>query len=187
MVSRKTVILAAVLLCAGLVLSCSKEKKEEAKPETEEGVQTLSYVNEDVNFGIYFDEDATERTITLAEGQEEVKAYLVIKFPEEVEISAAEFRLRMPEGVTVESDKFHPGRAMMLGTFEHGISESFRCVRGPRLVLHVLTLKVDAGVENAELALLPGEQSEFIGVAECKEGHPLIRGAAFKAVINPAD
>jgi hypothetical protein len=76
---------------------------------------------------------------------------------------------------------------MLLGQFEHGISESFKCADGPRLVLHTLTLKVDPGVKDAVLAVLPSEQTEFIGVAECREGNPLIRAAAYSAVINPTE
>ncbi len=172
-------------LCFLLALSCAKKEEEGEQPaeEKEEGV--ISYISEEVNFGIFFDEEGTKRSITLGKDEREVKIYIIVSYPEEMQITAVEYRLELPEGITIENDKYYPKRTMTLGTFDHGLSEAFPCAAGPKLLLHTLTLNVTKDVKNASIKLLASKNSDFIGVSECKEGYPKVRAASYSAVVNP--
>jgi len=172
-----------------LVFSCSKkEKKTEGAPADATKEDTiLSYVSEEVSFGVFFDEQGAKRTMKLGARDKQAMIYIFVNFPEAMQIAAVEYRLVLPAGVTIENDKFYDQRVALLGTFEDGISEAFSCVAGPRILLHALTLNVPPGLKDAEITLLPHEKSSFIGVAMCDEGQPMITGTSYKAVINPTE
>ncbi len=94
----------------------------------------------------------------------------------------------MPEGVVIENDKYRNGRVLSMGTFERGISENFvPCIPGPKILLHTFTFRVTAPLDNAVFTVLHSVDSDFLAVAECEEGFPIIRASAFKAVVNPSD
>jgi len=172
-----------------LVFSCSKkEKKAEGAPaDTAKVDSTLSYVSEEVSFGVFFDEQGTKRTMKLGARDKQAKVYLFVNFPETMQISAAEYRLVLPKGVTLENDKYYDKRVALLGTFEDGLSETFSCVSGPSVLLHTLTLNVPPGLKDAEIAFLPHGKSQFIGIAMCDEGQTMVTGTSYKAVINPTE
>jgi hypothetical protein len=184
---RLPVLVLAVLALVLLVSCAKKEKKTEGAPvDTTATDSTLSYVSEEVSFGVFFDQDGTKRTITLGPRDKQVTIHIIVNFPETMQIAASEFRLVLPKGVTLETDKFYPNRTALLGTFEHGISEAFPCVAGPKLELHALVLNVPPGLKDAEIALMPDEDSQFMGVAICDEMKSTVTGVSYKAVINPS-
>ena len=190
MALRQRVSLALVtLLVIFLVLSCGKgDKKTEGAPADTAAADTaLSYISEEVSFGVFFDADGAQRTVKLGGRDRETTIYIIVNFPETMPIAAVEYRLVLPAGVRIENDMYYKERVAMLGTFETGISETFPCVQGPKLVLHALTLSVPSGLENAEISLVSHEKSEFIGVAMCDEGQTMVPGTSYKAVINPTE
>jgi len=172
-----------------LLVSCAKKdrKTEQAPADSTAAGTMLSYVSEEVSFGLYFDENGTKRTVKLGAKDTQTMLYLIVNFPETMQISAVEYKLVLPEGVTIESDKFYEHRAALLGTFLEGISEAFPCVPGPKLVLHTLTLNVPRGLANAEVSLMPDPNGDFLGVSICDESQTMIPASAYKAVINPAE
>lgn len=176
------------VLMAVLVVSCSGENEsEEAKPaETKE--ETIAFVDEEVSYGLFFDEEGTKRTLKLKRGQEEFLGYVYLICPEYKTIASTQFRLEMPEGVVIENDKYRMDRVMSMGTFDRGISERFApCVPGPKILIHTFTFKVTGKLDNAVFTILPSLDNEFLAAAECEEGYPIIRASAFKAVVNPSD
>lgn len=177
------------LLLLSLVLSCSKGgKKEENAPADTTGTDTtLSYLSEEVSFGVFFDPEGVKRTVTLGSRDRQIKIYIIVSFPEAMPIAAAEYRLVLPPGVKIENDAYYSERVAMLGMFDEGISETFPCVQGPKLQLHALTLSVPSGLKNAEIALLAHSRSEFIGIAACDEGNTMVPATSYKAVINPTE
>ena len=184
------ITLAVALIVALLAVSCARKKGEAGKAgaDSTSADSTISYVSDDVSFGVFFDEEGTKRTAEI-KGNKEAKLYVIIQLPTTMQIRAAEWRLALPAGVTVQNDRFYEQRVAVLGTFEDGISETWGgdCVTGPKLLLHTLTIAVPAGLTNAEIAIMPSLQSNFLGVATCEEGMPLVRAAAYKAVINPTE
>mgnify|MGYP001036304066 FL=1 len=176
-------------VAAGLfVFSCAKKEKE---PETAGAGSApvdsaIEFVKEDVSFGAFFDAEGTKRTAEI-KGGKEAKLYIIVSFPETMQIAAVEYRLVLPEGVAIQSDKSYDKRIAFIGTYDEGVSEIFPCVPGPKIALHELVLLVPPGIKNGEIALMPSIKGENLAVALCEEGNPLIAASSYKAVINPAD
>jgi hypothetical protein len=183
----RTVLIAFMSLL--LLFSCSKKetKTEGAPADSTKKATTLSGVSQDVSFSVFFDEQCTQRTMKLGPQEKEVVIYIVVNFPETMQIAAVEYRLALPKGLAIENDKFYAERAALLGKFDAGIGETFPCVPGPRIILHALTLNVTEELKNAEIALLPAIQANFIGVAMCDKGNPKVPAGSYKAIINPID
>jgi len=183
---KPAVLALALLLC--LSVSCGeKEEKQEQAPVASEGETTIGYTSEEFSFGVFFDADATERTITLEKDQTEMDLYLFVHFPEGVGIAAVEFKLDLPDGVEIMSDSFYEKRTLSMGSFESGLSEGFPCIYGPRLQLHRLTIHVDEGVRNGVVSILADKNTGQLAVAICDEDYTTIRASSFKGVINPVE
>ena len=166
--------------------SCGEKEQQEKTPEPA-AEETLSFVNEEINFGVFFDEKGTKRQITLEKGQKELIVYIFVRFPEDIGIAAVEYRIDLPEGVRIWSDRFYEKRTLTMGNFETGMTEGFGCVYGSELMLHALTLGIDRDLENATISILPSLRTDFIGVAKCDGAMTEVRAISFKAVINPTD
>ncbi len=184
---RISTVLIFVLLPL-LALSCAGKKETEAEKPAVTKDEAISFVDEEVSYGLFFDEEGTKRTLELKRGQKEFLGYLYLVCPEYKEIASTQFRLEMPEGVVIENDKYRMDRVMSMGTFQRGISERFApCVPGPKILIHTFTFRVIGPLDNAVFTILPSLDNEFLAVAECEEGFPIIRASAFKAVVNPSD
>ena len=182
--SSGAIIAALIGLC--IVSSCSKKEKQTENAPLD-STKTISYISDEISFAVFFDEEGTKRTLTLPGGDQQTKIYLFVNFPKTMKISAVEYRLALPEGATIESDKPYAERIALLGTFEDGISETFPCAAGPKLLLHTLTLNVPGGLKNAEVSILSSLDNDFLGVATCDEGQPMLQGSSYRAVINPTE
>ncbi len=77
---RKISPLLILVLLPVLALSCAGEK--EAEKETEKPAatkdETIEYVDEEVSYGLFFDEEGTKRTLKLKRGQEEFIGYFFL-------------------------------------------------------------------------------------------------------------
>ncbi|MCD6379097.1 hypothetical protein J7M07_01455 [bacterium] len=146
----------------------------------------LSYSSEEVSLGIFFDKEGVSRSLTLKNDQKEFKGYIVIKFPEEMGISAVQWRLQLPEGIKIISDDYYRERNLTLGRIRDGLSEAFPCVYGPSLLIHTLTFMAEDELKNAVISIMPDKRGDFLGIAKC-EGDVQVRASSFKAVVNPED
>ncbi|MDD3642578.1 MAG: hypothetical protein PHQ19_03840 [Candidatus Krumholzibacteria bacterium] len=182
-------VAAAGLVAMSLLFgACSK--KEEPQPGTQQETaakEAISYIDEDVSYGLFFDEKGTQRTLTLAPDQREFDLYVILECPEYMEIAAVEWRIAVPEGVSLVNDRYRQDRVLSMGTMDRGLSERFTpCIAGPKITLHTLTFAVGGKLENAVFSVMPSLDNENLGVAECKEGFPVVRATSYKAVVNPA-
>jgi hypothetical protein len=185
---RKISTVLILVLLPLLAFSCAGEKEKEAEKPAETKEETIAFVDEEVSYALFFDEEGTKRTIKLNRGQDEFEGYLFLMCPEYKEIASTQFRLMMPEGVVIVNDKYRMDRVMSMGTFQRGISERYvPCVPGPKLLLHTFTFKVIAPLDNAVFSILPSLDAQFLAVTECQEGYPMIRASAYKAVVNPSN
>ena len=183
----KTILAVLVMILFILPFSSCGEKEEQEQTPEPVAEETISYINEEFSFGVFFDKKGTQRQITIEKGQKELLAYIFVRFPEDIGIAAVEYRIDLPEGVRIWSDRFYEKRSLTMGTFEHGMTEGFGCVSGPELLLHVLTLGIDKDLKNATISILPSLRTDFIGVAKCDDAMTEVRAISFKAVINPTD
>ena len=177
----------AIVLCLSLAISCGEKAQQEQTPATEAEESTIGFTSEEFSFGVYFDAEATMRTVVLEEGQTEIDVYIILHFPEGTGIAAVEFRLELPEGVRIMSDSFYEKRTLTMGTFDHGYSEGFPCVYGPKMQLHKLTMSIEGELENGVISILEAKNTGQLAVAMCDEGYTTIRASSFKGVINPTE
>jgi hypothetical protein len=180
------VFLVTVLAASILSASCSKKEEQPGTQQETGGEEVISYIDEDVSYGLYFDEKGTQRTLTLAPGQKEFDLFMILTCPEYMEVAAVEWRLVTPEGVALVNDRYRMDRVLSMGTMDRGQSERFApCVSGPQVLLHTLTFTVTGGLENAVFSVMPSLDNESLVISECTEGYPVVRAAAYKAVVNP--
>jgi hypothetical protein len=176
------------LLITVLAASCGGKKEAEQEKPAETGDETLEFIDESVSYGLFFDEAGTKRTTRLKKGQEELICYMFVMLPDYLEIAATQFRIELPEGVVIENDKYRMDRIMSMGTFSRGISERYApCLKGPKALIHTFTLRVTVPLDNAVFSVLQAQDAQYLAVTECKEGFPLIRASAYKAVVNPSE
>jgi hypothetical protein len=193
-------MIVVALVVAATVLFTGSCAKQEEKPETEQaavtgndheghehGERTIKYIDEDVSLGIFFDQEGTKRTLHLADDAKEFIAYIIIKLPDYLEINAVEYQLELPEGLTIVNDKYLEERTIVMGHFDHGISEAFPCMTGPQIVLHELTFRTAGPLDNAVIGIAPHRQSKQVAVTKCSEGYPIIKVSAYRAVVNPEE
>lgn len=188
-IRQRASLMFVVFLLLPLVLSCGKngKKTENVPADTTRADTTLSYVSQEVSFGVFFDAEGMKRTVKLGSRDRETTIYIIVNFSETMAIAGVEYRLVLPPGVKITNDAYYNQRVALLGTFDEGISETFPCVQGPKLVLHTLTLSVPTGLKNAEIELLASSKSDFIGIAQCDEGNTMVAATSYKAVINPTE
>ena len=177
-----------------LAFSCAGDKDGEEKPESSETAkpaeeEVLSYSSEMINFGVYFDKEGNERTITLDEGQEELIAYIILKFPEGMEVCAGQWKLKLPEGVEVTKNYSTRKVNVSLGNiFDHGIAERYsKPLTGGMAVIHTVEMKITGKLEDARISVLQGGPDNFLGITTCEEDYPKKRASSFIGVINPKD
>ena len=188
MVSARSVYLLTVICMIALSsFSCGEKQQEESEsPASEEQAGTISYVSEDFSFGVFFDAEGTKRTIELEKGQKELQAYVMVHVPDSLEIAAVQWKLDLPEGLEVGLDKYNKRRVLTLGQMEGGISERFKpCLKGPRILIHELTLIVTGELKDAMISVLPSPDGNFLGIARCEKGFDLERASSYRAVVNP--
>jgi len=182
------IFIVTVLAVSFLSASCSKKEEQPGTQKETGGEEVISYINEDVSYGLYFDEKGTQRTLTLAPGQKQFDLFMILTCPEYMEIAAVEWRLVTPDGVALVNDKYRMDRVLSMGTIDRGQSERIApCVAGPQILLHTFTFAVTGELENAVFSVMPSMDNENLVVSECTEGFPIVRAAAYKAVVNPAE
>lgn len=191
---RNWKILTIIFSIVFLTLSCSGdreggedvEKQETGKTAEEE---VLSSSSEMINFGVYFDKEGKERTITLDRGQEELIAYVILKFPEGMEVCAGQWKLELPEGVEVTKDYATRKVNISLGNiFDHGIAERYSdSLTGGMAVIHTVEMKVTGELRDARIRVMPGGPDKFLGITTCEENYPKKKASSFVGVINPTD
>ncbi|MCK4538993.1 MAG: hypothetical protein KAV42_09380 [Candidatus Krumholzibacteria bacterium] len=190
LLKRSSILLLILILTAAAFVSCGGNSEEKSEKTNDTAVENtgddISYVSEDISFGVFFDREGTKRTVDLKRGQKQLQVFIIVQVPEFIEIAAAQWQLSLPEGLEVDVDRYHKDRVMSLGQMPFGISERFKpCLPGPTAVIHELTLNITGELKNAAISILPSKDGNFLGIANCTEGFPQERASSYKAVVNP--
>jgi len=191
---RSGKILTILLSVAFLTVSCSGDKEggaegensDSGKPSEEE---VLSYSSEMINFGVYFDREGEERTITLEDDQQEFIAYVFLKFPEGMKVCNGQWKIILPEGVEVQKHYSNQEVNLSLGNiFKMGLAEQYiDPLEGGKALIHTLELKATGKLSDARITIVPGEPQKFLGITTCEEDFPKKRASSFVGVINPKE
>ena len=114
----------------------------------------------------YFDENATVAEKLVSPG-ESFDLYIIAGIGENDHITAAEYKLSLPEGISIIRVIDTDSLTMKSGKPEHDLLVAFNCSSGPNFVLAKFVCLVGDNFTEGTIATLEGEKSKFIGLVDC--------------------
>lgn len=114
----------------------------------------------------YFDEKGTVTEKVVSAG-EKFDLYIIIGCGESDQITAAEFKLSLPEGITIERAIDSDSLTMKSGKPEQDLMIAFKCSPGPQILLMQYGCLVEDNFAGGTIATGEGEKSNFIGLVDC--------------------
>jgi hypothetical protein len=183
-----------LLLVLGLTASCGGNGEETAGDETaaqtEEPVARIpdgefSEFEKLANAFIkpYFDENATQSKKTVKPG-DMFDIYVVAEFSEQYSMSAAEYKLVIPDGITVMGSTNCDSTILNLGKFDTDFSIVFHCIPGPGMWLVKYQCLVEEDFDGGVVETQKGENQGFLGFTMCDVQKTLIKAKPGQAVLS---
>ena len=122
----------------------------------------------------YFDANATvsERTVKAGEPFE---LYVVGEYNPLYPMSAAEYRLVLPEGMSVMGAANSDSTILTLGKHDDDFMIAFRCSPGPKLWLVKYTCLAAAGTSGGTVSIERGRGQNYLGFTMCDEQRTMIK------------
>jgi hypothetical protein len=127
-----------------------------------------------VNLLPYLDEAGTVSESAVVPG-EEFKVYVFAQVEGSFQVSAAQFSMAIPAGVTVTSKQKFSERALTVGELSDLYAMAFQCHESGRFLLLTLTCVADEEFAGGEMTLRAGVDAQgtaFLGFATCGDEHP---------------
>lgn len=131
----------------------------------------------------YFDANATQTEKTVKPG-DTFDLYVTAEFSEDYSMSAAEYKLVVPEGISVLASTNSDSTVLNVGKFDEDFAMAFRCTAGPGLWLVKYQCKVDEGFKGGTIETQKGENLNFLGFTMCDVQKTLIKARPGKAVVS---
>ncbi|UCG51150.1 MAG: hypothetical protein JSW58_13260, partial [Candidatus Latescibacterota bacterium] len=131
----------------------------------------------------YFDVEGTQTEKIIATG-DVFDLYVFGEFSKDFPMSAAEFRVVLPEGVTVMSSAYSDSTILQFGNPQNDFMMAFRCSYGPKLWLVKFECRTDENFKGGTIETGEGLQQHFLGFTLCDVGRTLIRAKPGKAEIR---
>jgi hypothetical protein len=179
-----------------LVLSCGGKKEEGALQQAQKSTQEKKPVQmiPDEEFTEfeklaqafirpYFDVSGTltERTVKAGEPFE---LYVVAEYNPLYPMSAAEYCLVLPEGVTVMGSANSDSTLITLGKHDDDFMIAFRCSSGPKLWLVKYTCLAAAGTSGGTVSIEMGHDQKYLGFTMCDAQRTMIKAKPGTAQIK---
>ena len=184
-----------MLLVLGLTASCGGAGDETAGDENatqtdEQAVQMIpdeefSEFEKLANAFIkpYFDENGTQSEKTVKPG-DRFDIYVMAEFSTQYSMSAAEYKLNIPEGITVMGSTNSDSTILNLGKYDRDFSIVFRCVSGPWMWLVKYQCFVEDGFKGGVVETEKGADLNFLGFTMCDVQKTMIKAKPGKAVLS---
>lgn len=183
-----TVSLWLVASCGGKTEQAPQERTE--TPQKKEPVQQIpdeglnqfeKLANGFIRPG--FDEAAegTEKTVKPGDTFD---VYVVAEYSPQVPMSTANYRLALPEGISVVAAANCDSTILTVGKYDDDFVIAFRCSTGPKMWVVRYICKADPGFKGGTLETQPGRDNNFLGFTMCDEQKSLIRARGGKAVLK---
>jgi hypothetical protein len=122
----------------------------------------------------YFDANATQTEKTVKAG-ENFELYVVAEFNPLYPMSAAEYCLVLPEGVTVMSSANTDSTILTLGKHDQDFMIAFKCSLGPKLWLVRYHCVASAGTAGGTVTIERGRIQNYLGFTMCDEQQTMIK------------
>jgi hypothetical protein len=134
---------------------------------------------------VYFDTAFTDTTTTVERGGL-VRVYIVGEWDQAEQMSAAEFRLEVPEALEVVGENTPSYVVLTQGKLRTGVKQAFeKCLQGPQVLLNTVTFMAGEDVRSALIRTHPAASSGYLGFATCDATHSLLPAAPGGGVLNP--
>lgn len=131
----------------------------------------------------YFDEAGTQTTKTIKPG-EYVDVYVVAEFNTAYPMSAAEYRLELPPGMTIMGVSKSDSVVIDFGKPEEDVMMAFRCSAGPKLWLMKYFCKTSEDFAGGDISTHEGSNLNYLGFTLCDVTRTKIRATGGKATIG---
>jgi hypothetical protein len=131
----------------------------------------------------YFDANGTQSEKTVKPG-DIFELYIVSEFSEQYTMSAAEFKLVVPEGISVLASTNCDSTILNLGKYDVDFMIAFHCKSGPGMWLVKYQCKVDDGFKGGVIETQKGINMNFLGFTMCDVQKTMIKARPGKAVIS---
>jgi hypothetical protein len=143
--------------------AAAKDDSKESRPAIPDHKEALTGVP---TLKPYFDENGTLTEKTVSPG-ETFDLYVIIGCGENDQITAAEYKLSLPKGITISREFDTDSLTMKSGKPEQDLWVAFKCSPGPKILLNRYACMVEDGFAGGSIATTEGEMSKFIGVVDC--------------------
>jgi len=130
-----------------------------------------------------FDRAGTELAKTVAAG-DMFELYVVSSFNDAFSMSGAEYKLSLPDGISVLGTTHTDSMVVMLGTYDHDFMIAFHCIPGPGDWITRYLCKVEDDFAGGIAETMPGENLNFIGFVLCDELKTEVRAKGATAEIK---
>ena len=131
----------------------------------------------------YFDANATQTELAVAPG-DRFDLYIVAEYDKNYPMSAAEFRVVLPQGVSILSSTNCDSTIIQFGNPVGDFMMAFRCSYGPKMWLVKHECGVDESFAGGPIKTDEGMAMHFLGFTLCDEGKTLIRAKPGEATLR---
>jgi len=114
----------------------------------------------------YFDEMGTLTEKTVSPG-ESFDLFIIVGCGENDRLTAAEYKLNIPDGITITREFDSDSLTMKSGKLTEDMMVAFKCSSGPRIFLARYVFLVGDNFTGGTISTDMGETSRFIGVVDC--------------------
>jgi len=196
--------LAILCLAMFVVVSCSKKEDEATDSEVVDNKVTsesavalrgepkamipgeeLSEMEKLANAYIkpYFDDEATQTEKAVAPG-DRFDLYVFAEYDKNYPMSAAEFRVTLPEGVSILSSTHCDSTILQFGNPEGDFMIAFHCSYGPKMWLVRYECSADESFTGGTIKTDEGMAMHYLGFTLCDVSKTLIRAEPGEAVLR---
>jgi hypothetical protein len=128
----------------------------------------------------FFDVEANVAEKAVAPG-EQFDFYVFGQYNELYPMSAAEYKVKVPEGITVMSTAESDSTILSLGKWDNDFMIAFHCAPGPRFMIVKYTCEVDESFSGGVVETTKGADRNFIGFTMCDATRTPVRARGGQA------
>jgi len=131
----------------------------------------------------YFDEAGTKSEATVKRG-DKFDLYVFGEHSTMYPMSAAEYRLVIPSGITVLSQANCDSTILTLGKHDDDFMIAYRCAPGPKMWLVRYTCLASDSARGGTVGIEKGHTQNYLGFAMCDEQRTLIKAKPGQAMLK---